>query len=145
MEICTIGFTKRTARDFFGTLRDAGIERLIDVRLNNTSQLAAFAKREDLEFFLKELVGGEYVHEPLLAPTQELLDAFKKRKGSWEDYETGFLKLMKQRRVAEVLPHELFGRKSVLLCSELEADNCHRRLVAEYLRESWGDIEITHL
>lgn len=145
MEICTIGFTKRTARDFFGTLREAGIARLIDVRLNNTSQLAAFAKREDLEFFLQELLGAEYVHEPLLAPTQELLDDFKKREGSWEDYEVNFLLLMAKRRVEEVLNRDLFSKKSVLLCSEKDAHHCHRRLVAEYLQDNWPDVTITHL
>src|SRR6202049_2605082 len=98
MEIFTIGFTKKTAAEFFGLLKRHGIKRLIDVRLNNVSQLAGFAKREDLQFFLRELCGADYLHEPLLAPTQELLDAYKKEKGSWAEYERRFLALMAARK-----------------------------------------------
>jgi len=78
MEIYTIGFTKRTAAEFFGALKRAGIKRLLDVRLNNVFQLAGFTKRDDLPFFLKEICGAKYVHQPLLAPTQEMLDTEEK-------------------------------------------------------------------
>jgi uncharacterized protein (DUF488 family) len=115
------------------------------VRLNNVSQLAGFAKREDLQFFLRELCGAEYVHETLLAPTQELLDAYKKAKGSWADYERGFLALMAERKIEERLDRNLFAVPAVLLCSEPTAEHCHRRLVTDYLRSHWEDFQVTHL
>ena len=145
MEVYTIGFTKKNAREFFGRLKQAGIRRLVDIRLNNVSQLAGFAKKEDLRFFLEAVCGAEYVHEPLLAPTQTILDDYKKRKGSWQDYETQFLRLMEERRVEHELDRGLLDRPTVLLCSEPEPDCCHRRLIAEYLRDRWGNIEIVHL
>ncbi len=146
MEIFTIGFTKTNARDFFGRLKKAGVQRLVDVRLNNTSQLASFAKRDDLEYFLAELCGAKYEHEPLLAPTQEILDAFKKNKGSWEDYERVFLALMKSRQIEVKLDAKSFATsRSVLLCSEDIPDNCHRRLVVEYLKTKWPDVRAVHL
>jgi uncharacterized protein (DUF488 family) len=142
VEIYTIGFTQTTARDFFGRLRRAGIRRLIDVRLNNVSQLAGFAKRDDLAYFLEELCDAEYVHEPRLAPTQELLDALKKRRGSWEEYEAGFNTLLRERRVEDVLEPSLFAGPSVLLCSEATPEHCHRRLVVEYLQHAWPQSEL---
>lgn len=145
MEIFTIGFTKKTAAEFFGILRRAGIRRLIDVRLNNVSQLAGFTKRDDLEFFLREICNADYLHEPLLAPTQDILDAYKKNGGEWLDYERRFLDLMREREIEENIPKRRFDVPSVLLCSEPTAENCHRRLVAEYLKERWGDVTITHL
>jgi uncharacterized protein (DUF488 family) len=146
MDIFTIGFTKTTARDFFGRLKQAGIKRLVDVRLNNTSQLASFAKRDDLEFFLSELCDAAYVHEPLLAPTQEILDGYKKDKGSWGDYEKAFFALMESRQIERELDPVQFVRlRSVLLCSEDTPDNCHRRLVVEYLQTKWPDVHAVHL
>ena len=145
MEVYTIGFTKKNAREFFGRLKQAGIRRLVDIRLHNASQLAGFTKKEDLRFFLEAVCGAEYVHEPLLAPTQELLDDYKKRKGSWQEYQAGFLRLMEERRIEHSLSRELLDRPTVLLCSEPEPDCCHRRLVAEYLRAKWGDLAIVHL
>jgi uncharacterized protein (DUF488 family) len=146
VEIFTIGFTRTTAEDFFERLRSNRIERLLDVRLNNRSQLAGFAKRDDLAYFLRELVGAEYEHAPQLAPTQDILDDFKKKKEMpWAEYEERFLALMSDREVERQLSPEEFARRTVLLCSEDTADHCHRRLVAEYLRERWKDIEIIHL
>jgi uncharacterized protein (DUF488 family) len=145
MEIYTVGFTKHTAEEFFESLKGAGIEQLIDVRLNNSSQLAGFAKRDDLRYFLQRICGAEYIHEPSLAPTQGLLDAFKKQKGTWDAYEEGFLELMTQRRIEDRLPRSLFDRRAVLLCSEPTPERCHRRLVVEYLNERWGDITAVHL
>ena len=145
MEVYTIGFTQRSAESFFGVLRAAGVKRLVDIRLNNTSQLAGFAKRDDLAFFLKELCGAEYLHEPRLAPTEEILDAVKKGKGSWAEYERSFLGLMAERRVEESLPRDLFAVPTVLLCSEPKPARCHRRLVAEYLSLKWGGIQPVHL
>lgn len=112
--------------------------------MNNSSQLAGFSKREDLAFFLNEICDAEYVHEPLLAPTPELLQAYKKNKGSWEDYEREFLQLMARRRIEE-LPRDLFMGPAVLLCSEPTPDHCHRRLVLEYLQAYWPDLQPVHL
>ncbi len=145
MEIYSIGFTKKSAQQFFGALRSAGIRRLVDVRLNNVSQLAGFAKKQDLPFFLRELCEAEYLHEPLLAPTQDMLDDYKKRKGGWAEYEARFLVLMAEREIERRLDRSSFEIPSALLCSELSPDHCHRRLVLEYLREKWGEIKITHL
>lgn len=145
MEVYTIGFTKRTAADFFGALKRAGVKRLLDIRLNNSSQLAGFTKKENLPFFLKEICGAEYIHEPLLAPTQDLLDDYKKKKGGWQDYERRFLQLMGQRRIEEKIDHQLFEVPTALLCSEATAQHCHRRLVLEYLNTKWGDIKAIHL
>jgi uncharacterized protein (DUF488 family) len=141
----TIGFTQRHAQDFFETLKRTGIKRLIDVRLNNTSQIAGFAKQDDLRYFLRTICGAEYLHELSLAPTQEILDAYKKHQGSWAVYEQRFLRLMTERQVEKRLPPSLFDRPAVLLCSENKADHCHRRLVLEYLKDKWDDLEIVHL
>jgi uncharacterized protein (DUF488 family) len=145
MEIYSIGFTKKSASQFFGALKAAGIERLLDVRLNNTSQLAGFAKQADLKYFLEEICGAAYEHEPLLAPTQEILDAFKKRKGDWNVYVEAYLDLIRSRRVESVLSPESFRKKTVLLCSEATPEHCHRRLALEYLQQHWNDVVITHL
>jgi uncharacterized protein (DUF488 family) len=145
MEIYSIGFTQRTAADFFTTLKTAGIRRLLDVRLNNTSQLAAFAKKDDLAYFLEAICGAEYQHEPLLAPTQEMLDIYKKRKGDWDVYEREFLALMRDRQIEIKLHRAQFAEPTVLLCSEFAPNHCHRRLVLEYLAEVWGDVSIHHL
>lgn len=145
MEVYTIGFTKRPAAGFFGTLREHGIRRLLDVRLNNSSQLAGFSKRDDLRFFLQELCGAEYIHEPLLAPTPELLDTYRKRHASWDSYEEGFVQLMADRCIDERLDRRLFDSPTVLLCSEPTPERCHRRLVLEYLRRSWGELQMIHL
>jgi len=145
MEIYSVGFTQKTAEQFFTLPRQAGIRRLLDVRLNNVSQLAGFTKRDDLRFFAKEICGADYLHEPLLAPTQEILDDFKKNKGSWVDYQKEFLALMAKRKIEDRIDRSLFWVPTVLLCSEPTAEHCHRRLVLEYLRDKWGDLKTTHL
>ena len=145
MEIYTIGFTQTTAEHFFTRLADARVERLLDVRLNNTSQLAGFAKAQDLHYFASRLVGATYEHEPLLAPTQDILDAYKKRKGDWTEYEREFQALMESRRIHEMLSPAAFEQRTALLCSEPEPEHCHRRLVVEFLAERWSDVEIAHL
>jgi uncharacterized protein (DUF488 family) len=145
MEVYSIGFTQKRAAAFFGLLKEAGVRRLLDVRLNNSSQLAGFTKKEDLPYFLRELCRAEYQHEPLLAPTQDLLDAYKKGKGAWQDYETAFLALLAERRVEERLPRDLFATPTALLCSEPTAEQCHRRLALEYLQARWGGLRIIHL
>jgi primosomal protein N'' len=115
------------------------------VRLNNASRLAGFARRSDLPFFLEELCGAEYLHEPQLAPTREMLDAYKKGREEWPGYERRFLELMRDRRVEETLDRNLFGAPTALLCSEARPERCHRRLVLEYLDREWGDIRAVHL
>ncbi|MFZ0747619.1 MAG: DUF488 domain-containing protein [Terracidiphilus sp.] len=145
MEIYSIGFTQKNASQFFCALKAHGIERLLDVRLNNTSQLAGFAKQADLPYFLREICGASYEHEPLLAPTQEILDAYKKRKGAWDTYEKAFLALMHNRKIESTIRKENFMQRTVLLCSEATAEHCHRRLILEYLQKHWDDIKIHHL
>jgi len=145
MEIYSIGFTQKSAGEFFGTLKAHGIERLLDVRLNNTSQLAGFAKQSDLPYFLREICGIDYEHEPLLAPTQEILDAYQKHKGSWEMYTEAYLSLIGSRQVEAVLSKNSFLKKTVLLCSEPAAEHCHRRLALEYMQRHWGGVTIHHL
>jgi uncharacterized protein (DUF488 family) len=144
MKIFTIGFTKKSARTFFETLRQSGAKRVVDVRLNNVSQLAGFAKKQDLAYFLESICGMEYVHLPLLAPTQEMLDAYKKERGDWADYERAFLALMKDRAIEETVSRKVI-EDGCLLCSEDKPHHCHRRLVAEYLDRTWGGIEVQHL
>lgn len=144
MKICTIGFTKKTAEEFFGTLRSSGATRVVDVRLNNVSQLAGFAKKQDLAWFLKEICGMDYVHLPLLTPTQEILDNYKKLKGDWQVYERQFLEIMKQRRIERMVSRDVLAG-SCLLCGEDNPHHCHRRLVAEHLSEQWGDADICHI
>jgi len=144
IKICTIGFTKKTAEVFFIRLIRAGVKRVIDVRLNNVSQLAGFAKRDDLRYFLRAIGGIDYLHRPDLAPTQQILDAFKKNKGTWPVYERDFLALLSARRVEDEISRELL-HEACLLCSEEKPVQCHRRLVAEYFRSKWGDVDIVHL
>jgi uncharacterized protein (DUF488 family) len=145
MEIYSIGFTQKSAREFFDALKAHGIERLLDVRLNNTSQLAAFAKQADLAYFLHEICGAAYEHEPLLAPTQEMLDTFKKQKGSWDDYSEAYVALIRSRNVESALSIKSFRKKTVLLCSEATPEHCHRRLALEYLQQHWKGVTIRHL
>ena len=144
MKISTIGFTRKPARRFFDLLRESGVNRVVDVRLNNGSQLAGFAKKEDLAFFLGELCGMEYVHLPVLAPTKELLDDYRKRRCDWVAYEDRFIALMRDRRIEETVPKEIVA-DGCLLCSEDKPHRCHRRLVAEYLKQHWSDVEIVHI
>ena len=144
MRVFTIGFTKKSARRFFEILRASGARRVVDVRLNNVSQLAGFAKRDDLRFFLGEICAMDYVHLPALAPTKQILDDYKKHGGDWSTYETQFLDLMRERRVEEVVAKEIVS-DGCLLCSEDTPDHCHRRLVVEYLGRHWGRLHVTHL
>lgn len=143
-KLFTVGFTKASAESFFRSLQKAGVKKIIDVRLNNLSQLAGFTKKEDLKFFLKSVANIDYVHIPELAPTQVMLDQYKKEKGSWDSYAEKFLALMNDRKIEKIVsPSEL--DHGCLLCSEATPHHCHRRLVAEYLKGKWGDVEISHL
>ena len=143
--VSTIGFTKTTAEGFFGRLLNSGAKKVVDVRLHNTSQLAGFAKADDLAYFLKEIGGIQYVHQPLLAPTDSMLKAYKKEKGDWRAYEERFLALMSERKIEHRFRPEMFDG-ACLLCSEAMPHHCHRRLVCEYLNEQWGGaLEVRHL
>lgn len=144
-DVCTIGFTQTTARAFFERLKAAQVRAVIDVRLHNTSQLAGFAKADDLAFFLGEIGGMVYRHEPLLAPSDDILKAFKRDKGDWRLYETRFLSLMAERKIEARLKPDLF-EGACLLCSEAAPHHCHRRLVCEYLNRKWdGRLRVRHL
>ncbi|MBN1662331.1 MAG: DUF488 domain-containing protein [Deltaproteobacteria bacterium] len=144
INIFTIGFTKKTAEDFFTRLIRAGVKRVIDIRLNNVSQLAGFAKRDDLRYFLRTIGGMDYTHCLDLAPTQQILDDFKKNKGSWPVYERDFLALLSARGVESSISRKLL-HEACLLCSEEKPDRCHRRLVAEYFHAQWPGVRIIHL
>ena len=140
----TVGFTRKSARDFFGLLRKACVKRLIDVRLNNVSQLAGFTKRDDLAFFLQEICDCAYEHRPVFAPTQTILENYKKGIMTWDEYERVFKALMTERQVEDQVNVGHLDH-ACLLCSEPTPQNCHRRLVAEYLREKLGPVQIIHL
>lgn len=146
--LCTIGFAGKTAQEFFALLKEAGVERLIDIRQNRSGQLSGYAKHPDLSYFLGEIAGIAYMHEPLLAPTPELLKAYRKTK-DWLGYETAFLALMKERAVPEIPGIDTWPSKCVLLCSEAGPEKCHRRLVADLIAAHWRaqghQVEIRHL
>ncbi len=141
--VFTIGFTKKSAEKFFGLLTSSGARRVVDVRLNNVSQLAGFAKRDDLKYFLRRVCGIDYVHLPDLAPTRDMLADYRKNR-DWDTYERRFLDLMRARRIEDGIPREVIDG-GCLLCSEDKPHHCHRRLVAQYLDDRWGGIEVRHL
>jgi len=144
IKLFTIGFTKTSAETFFEKLKQFGVLKLIDVRLNNVSQLAGFTKKDDLKYFLKKICDCAYVHEPLFAPTKEILDAYKKKDITWPEYEKRFNELLISRK-AHTLMSSSELKMACLLCSEPTPDKCHRRLVAEFFKHSFEDIEIIHL
>jgi uncharacterized protein (DUF488 family) len=144
VKLYTIGFTRKSAERFFGALQRANVARIVDVRLNNVSQLAGFAKRDDLAYFARAIAGIDYVHRLDLAPTQEMLDRYRTAEVGWPAYEREFGDLLRKRRIERTVPRELVDH-ACLLCSEDRPHQCHRRLVAEYLAERWGDVEIEHL
>ena len=147
LRLFTIGFTRKSAAVFFMTLRDAGVRHLVDIRLRNTSQMAGFTKRDDLDFFVHSILGADYTHLPLLAPSESILDAYQVDH-DWSNYERDFQALLRMRKVGAALSPADFV-DACLMCSEPTADQCHRRLVAEHLRDVWRDaglkVEIRHL
>jgi len=144
LNVFTIGFTRKSARRFFELVRKSGAKRIVDVRLNNSSQLSGFAKKDDLAFFLAEICGVDYVHAPDMAPTADMLKAYRQGQMDWPTYERRFLDLMRDRQIEETMPKHLVA-DGCLLCSEDQPHHCHRRLVAEYLRDHWGGVDIEHL
>ncbi len=144
IKIFTLGYAGKNAREFFTILIQAGVRKVIDVRLYNTSQLAGFTKRQDIEYFLQAIVGAEYIHLPIMAPTKQLLNDYKKELVNWQEYEKQFKSIITQRQIEKhLIPQDM--DMSCFLCSEAKADNCHRRLVAEYLAEHWQNASIYHL
>jgi uncharacterized protein (DUF488 family) len=143
--IYTIGHTKKSLERFIGLLQEAGVDAVIDIRLRNTSQLAGFAKRDDLAFLLREGFKIEYEHRSELAPTPEILDAYK-ASGDWSAYERAFLPLLDERHVVDI-GRELLMRYDhpCLLCSEPTAERCHRRLIARWLAMHLPDVNVVHL
>ncbi len=144
MRIYTVGFTKKSAREFFEILKRNNIEQVVDIRLNTTSQLAGFTKKGDLEYFLKELCDIGYYPFQFLAPTKEMRNRYIKSK-DWDVYVNEYIELLKIRKVLDKLDKSFFKKKTCFLCSEPTADHCHRRLLVEYLKEHWDDVEAVHL
>ncbi len=146
--LCTIGFTQKTAAEFFQLLQEAGVRRLIDVRQNREGQLAGFAKHPDLEYFLRAIAGIDYLHEPSLAPSPAIRDAYRDS-GDWRQYEESFLRLMEERNVPEAVAPAFYEGVVALLCSEPTPEKCHRRLVAEILAAHWNaqghQVNVKHL
>ena len=144
IKLYTIGFTGKSAEKFFSLLKNAGVKRIVDIRLNNKSQLAGWAKGSDLPFFAKELGNISYEHDIDFAPTQDLLSRYRDKKTSWQEYEIEFLDLLNSRNVAQRTDIEKL-HETCFLCSEHLPDNCHRRLLAEYFQQMNRDVEIIHL
>ncbi|MFM0470259.1 DUF488 domain-containing protein [Paraburkholderia strydomiana] len=145
IDVSTIGFTNKTAEKFFSLLRGAGVRTLLDVRLNNTSQLAGFAKKADLKFFLSELLGADFVELGDLAPEKGMLRRYQDKEMTWDSYADAYTELIAKRRVESNLDIALFDR-GCLLCSEDKPHRCHRRLAVEYLNSRWGNrLKVSHL
>lgn len=144
IELFTIGFTKKNAQRFFELLREGKVNKIVDTRINNTSQLSGYAKADDLRFFAKEIADIGYEHEINFAPTKELLSKYRKKEMTWEEYEVEYLNLLDMRKVKSKVEIEKL-HKNCLLCSEHEADKCHRRLLAEYFQAVNNNVKITHL
>ncbi len=145
MKTFTIGFTQKTAEQFFGLIRSSGVKQVLDVRLNNVSQLSGFTKKNDLRFFLKELCDVDYVSIPDWVPTKAMLSAYKKKEMSWNEYEQRFMDLMASRQVERLVDSDLL-QGGCLLCSEHQPHFCHRRLVLDYLQTTWHkQIDVVHL
>jgi uncharacterized protein (DUF488 family) len=144
MKIYTLGFTKKSAQEFFDTLRRNNIKQMVDVRLNNISQLAGFTKKNSLQYFLRELCSIDYYHFEFLAPTKEIRDRYAKNK-NWNAYAREYIELLDRRCVLDKLDEAFFDRETCFLCSESSPDHCHRKLLTQYLEEHWGDIEVFHL
>ena len=145
MKIYTIGFTGKTAEEFFGLLDSADAKYLVDIRLNNRSQLAGFTKKGNIEFFTEKLTGMTYLEMPMLAPEKEMFREYRKE-GDWELYESLYVRLLEERGVTESIDHDLLGDGVVILCSERTPEKCHRRLAAEFLQANgFPSVEILHL
>ncbi|MEN4006310.1 MAG: DUF488 domain-containing protein [Methanobacterium sp.] len=141
MKIYTIGFTKKSAEKFFKILKDNDIKQIVDVRLNNTSQLAGFTKKNDLEYFLQEIANIKYYHFDFLTPTKEM----RKHVDNWDLYTKEYLDLMEDRKILGKLDREFFKKRTCLLCSEPSPDHCHRGILSDYLKKHWENVKVVHL
>ncbi|MEM0992772.1 MAG: DUF488 domain-containing protein [Bacteroidota bacterium] len=144
IKLYTIGFTKKSAEQFFHLLTKHTVKQIVDTRVNVKSQLAGFAKGRDLSFLAKAVADIDYEHELDFAPTKELLARYRKKEMTWEEYEVEYLNLLDMRKVKSKTNIEQL-HQNCLLCSEHEADKCHRRLLAEYFQAARNDVEIIHL
>lgn len=145
-KIFTIGSARKTAEEFFTLLEDNGVKKIIDIRLNNTSQLLAFAKYPDMEYFTRKILKGKYFHDRKFTPSEKILVRYKKGIINWDDYEKEFAELMAYRDIdVYIADHYADEENYCLLCTEVSPENCHRRLVAEKIRDVLGDVEIVHL
>ena len=143
IKLFTIGFTEKSAEEFFGLLTNAGVKKILDARLNNVSQLAGFAKGRDLKYFSKKIANAEYEHDKNLAPTKELFKKYRDNIISWQEYETEYRGILERRGISNKINMEKLDG-TCLLCSEHKPDKCHRRLLAEYLQGANSEIEIIH-
>jgi uncharacterized protein (DUF488 family) len=143
-KIFTIGFTGKSAENFFSLLKDNNIKKVIDVRLNNNSQLAGFTKKGDFGFFLQKIISCAYIHRPDLAPTDEILKGYKAKTIGWDIYAEEYIKLLVLRDIKSCLNRDDIIN-AVFLCSEHQPERCHRRLLAEYLQRLFNNFEIIHL
>lgn len=146
IDIATIGFTEKSLKDFLSLLKDANVTYLVDTRLNNTSQLSGFAKKNDLKYILEEFMNIKYIHRLDLAPTKDILTDYKAKKITWEEYKKRYLNLLKDRKIEDNID-QLFPESGTVcfLCSEHQHQNCHRSLLADYIKDIKGDINIIHL
>jgi uncharacterized protein (DUF488 family) len=144
IQLYTIGFAKKKAKDFFSLLKTNNVKTLIDVRLNNASQLAGFTKKDDLEYFLKKIGNINYVHRVDFAPNKEILDSYKRKEITWKQYKINYTSLLRERKIGNLIQDDELDM-ACLLCSEPTAEYCHRRLLAEYLQDVKGNIIIKHL
>jgi len=144
IQLFTIGFTGKSAEDFFGKIKQANVKKIIDTRLWATSQLAAFARKKDLPFFLKQLCDVAYEYSEICAPTQDILKAYKEEKITWAEYECEYKALINTRDLEEHFrPQDMEG--ACLLCACKDESKCHRRLLAEFFQEKWPNVQVTHL
>lgn len=145
MKVATIGFTNKSAQHFFELLKVGGVRTVLDVRLNNVSQLSGFAKKSDLKYFLSKLIDCDYLELRDLAPEKEMLKRYQRKEWSWEVYADAYTELLARRRVERTLDAGIFEH-GCLLCSEDTPHFCHRRLAVEYLNSQWDNrLKVTHL
>jgi len=146
MRIFTIGFTQKSAQDFFELLKNSGVETVVDIRLNNTSQLAGFAKYPDIKYFLKAICDIDYVHDTTFAPTEEIMKNYKNKKTDWTQFEKEFNELLNQRNIEEHIKNNYETKDNIcLLCSEAQPQKCHRKLTAQKFSEIFNGVQIQHL
>ena len=142
MILYTIGYSQKTAEEFFALLRDAGVKRVVDIRRHNTNQLAGFTKQSDLPWFLDTIAGIGYTHELRLAPSEELMHAYRKEGLPFEDFAKQLTEQFGDTH-RELDPKDFAD--AALLCSEADPSECHRSVAADYLAKHWEGVEVTHL